>query len=64
MPADLERFMAEYVSLLTLARERAIHFLRLKSMLEAAGVTPAFDPVATNATIYRRSDIPPELPPA
>lgn len=59
MPDDLERFTAEYGSLQEIAKERGMHFMRLKKLLSEAGVRPAFDPGAVKATFYRRSELPP-----
>jgi hypothetical protein len=57
-PEDLDTFDAEYVSLQTLAKERGVHFKRMKRELEEAGVLP--EPRFRNvpATFYRRVDIP------
>lgn len=55
-PEDLETFMATYVSLHNLAKERGIHHLRLKTEIEAAGVRPAFSREAVPATFYRRKE--------
>ena len=54
MPAEVERFRSEYVSLFALAKERGEHFRAVKKEVEAAGVVPAFDPEEIEATFYRR----------
>lgn len=51
---EIKRFKASYVSLWTLAKERRIYAATLRSKLERAGVTPAFDPVKIGARFYRR----------
>lgn len=57
--ADLEAFATRYVSLHGLAKERGIHFNRIKAALEAAGVHPVFDTSAVPATFYLRAQLPP-----
>lgn len=57
--ADLEAFATRYVSLHGLAKERGIHFNRIKAALEAAGVHPVFDTSAVPATFYLRTQLPP-----
>ena len=54
MPAEVERFRREYVSLFVLAKERGEHFLAAKKALDAVGIMPAFDAKKVGATFYRR----------
>jgi hypothetical protein len=56
MPAEVERFRREYVSLFALAKEQCRHFRKLKQEMDDAGVEPAFDVNKIGATIYRRKD--------
>ncbi|MFB9985008.1 TniQ family protein [Mesorhizobium kowhaii] len=58
---ELERYRREYVSLHALARERGEHFARVKKALVVSGVFPIGDPEELKQTLYRRSDIPPEV---
>ena len=57
LPEDMDLFMGTYVSLMGLARERGIHFRALKSQLDAAGITPAFEPNTIPATFYLRVQV-------
>jgi len=59
--AALEGFMAEYGSLWEIARERGLHFLKLKKRLQARGIEPAFDRKLIHASFYRRCDLPDEF---
>jgi hypothetical protein len=56
MPAEVERFQREYVSLFALAKERGRHFRKLKQEMDAAGVEPVFDVNKIGATFYQRKD--------
>jgi hypothetical protein len=53
---EVERFAREYVSLFTLAKQRGLHHLAIKKLLEADGIEPALDPKKIGATFYRRDD--------
>jgi hypothetical protein len=57
MPAEVERFRREYVSLFALAKERGEHFRAVKKEIEAAGVTSAFDVEEIGARFYLRSTV-------
>ena len=57
--ADLEHFAAQYVSLLALAKERGVHFPKLKAALDGARIPPAFDTAQVPARFYLRSELPP-----
>ncbi|WAJ31287.1 TniQ family protein [Antarcticirhabdus aurantiaca] len=64
LPADLEKFDATYVTLMTLARECGVHFRRLNKHLSANGVEP--DPRFSEvpATVFRRDAVASiEMPP-
>ena len=54
---ELERFRREFVSLHALARERDVHFLKVKKSLVAAGIATVGDPDAMKQTLYRRADV-------
>jgi TniQ len=56
MPAEVERFRREFVSLFALAKERGRHFRRLKQEMDEAGIEPVFDVNKIGATFYRRKD--------
>lgn len=56
-PQDLDAFAASFVSLHGLARERGVHFRRLKMDLETAGTRPALNPAEVSATFYTRADL-------
>jgi len=56
-PAELDRFLREFVGLRVLAEERLEHFRRTKAEMEARGIRPAFDPKVIMATFYRRQDL-------
>jgi hypothetical protein len=56
MPAEVERFRHEYVSLFALAKELGRHFRKLKQEMDDAGVEPVFGVNKIGATFYRRRD--------
>lgn len=56
-PEVLSAFCENYVSLMTLAKERGIHFRRLLSSLERYGIQPAQGFEDVPATFYRRLDL-------
>jgi hypothetical protein len=56
MPAEVERFRREYVSLFALAKQQGRHFRKLKQEMDDAGVAAAFDVNKIGATFYRRED--------
>ena len=56
MPAEVERFQREYVSLFALAKQQGRHFRKLKQEMDEAGVEPVFDVNKIGATFYRRQD--------
>jgi hypothetical protein len=53
--SEIKIFKATYISLHALAKERKIYIGTLKSILDAAGILPVFDPNKVGATFYRRS---------
>ncbi|MBL0405303.1 TniQ family protein [Microvirga aerilata] len=54
---DLEAFMDRYVTLHVAAKERGIHFRKLRSALDEAGARSAFDPALVHASFYDRKYI-------
>jgi hypothetical protein len=54
--AELERFQATYVSLHVLAKERGLHHLAMKRILDEKGIRPALNHEVVYARFYRRSD--------
>jgi hypothetical protein len=54
---DLDAFLGDYGSLTELAKEREIHFIRLKKALKASGVEPCFGKPDVPATFYRRAEV-------
>jgi adenylylsulfate kinase-like enzyme len=54
--AEVERFSREYVSLFALARQRGMHHLAMKKLLEDDAIEPALDSKKIGATFYRRKD--------
>ncbi len=57
MPAELEKFQREYVSLFALAKEQGRHFRKLKLEMDKTGVEPVFDVNKVGATFYRRKEL-------
>ncbi len=55
--AALAEFRSRYVSLQQLAGELGIHFLKLKTSLSEAGVSPAASLALVPTTFYKRSDL-------
>jgi hypothetical protein len=55
--AEVARFGAEYVSLFTLARQRGLHHLAMKKLLEDDGIEPALDARKIGASFYRRENL-------
>lgn len=54
---DLDAFLGDYGSLTELAKERGMHFIRLKKALKASGVQPRFGKPDVPATFYRREEV-------
>ncbi|MDX3808172.1 TniQ family protein [Bosea thiooxidans] len=54
----LTQFNTTYVALFDAASSLKIHPVVLKQALQAMEVSPAFDPIITKATIYRRDQVP------
>jgi hypothetical protein len=54
--ADLERCQETYVSLHVLAKERGLHHLAMKKILDEKGIRPALDHVKVRARFYLRSE--------
>jgi hypothetical protein len=56
--AEFERFQNTYVSLTTLAKERGLHPLQVKKILDEEQIEPALEPALFYATFYRRHHLP------
>lgn len=61
-PEEIERFESEYVSLFNYAKQVGIHFMKAKTHLDAAGVSPALTKDLVKATFYRWADIRAAIP--
>jgi adenylylsulfate kinase-like enzyme len=59
-PAEVERFKQEYVALFALARQRGLHHLAMKKLLEDDAIEPALDPRKIGASFYLRRECCPD----
>jgi len=56
-PGEIRKFNETYVSLFALARDRRVKIGAMRSMLDDAGVKPAFDPATIGARFYPVADL-------
>jgi hypothetical protein len=57
LPAEVERFERQYISLFALAKQQGRHFRKVKQELDAAGIKPALDPEKVGARFYRKGEL-------
>lgn len=55
-PEEIGNFQARFVSLHALAKRLKRSPAHVRSLLEVAGIAPAFDPESINARFYPRTD--------